>query len=292
MPLKKALLFIGLPLFLLLSYADASPHTSQRPEAYCLMVLRHYENLLAKLADSLNLAPQPQHALYRIQLDTLQRRNPQCFSHNIGQSLYQIRKLLLPHLEAPPPPRPPQAPKDAAKETQTPLYRMPHRLRLWWSVETGMTSVGYEPSAQGGTPGAFPLTMTALTLTGRVGIIKSGFFLTGDLSVGIGDANFQQQNLFSFQEVDSFLGKAGLTFGGFFGSLVLTIGISMVYLYMVDRGIEADGLFFPIDLGVGVRIPFGSFMMSAQIVMSLAFDLAEQKGTYTSIALSVSFGAR
>jgi hypothetical protein len=292
LPLNKALLFIGLFLSLLLSHADASPPPLQRPEAYCLMVLRHYENLLGQLADSLNLAPLPQHAQYRIQLDTLQRRNPQCFSHSIGQSLYQIRKLLLPHLEAPPPPRTPQDRKKDAKEAEPPLYRMPHRPRLWWSVETGITSVGYEPSPQGGLPGTYPVAMTAWMLGGRFGVIKSGFFLTGDLFIGIGDASFNQQNLFSFQSIDSWMGKVGLTFGGFFGSFVLTLGISMVYMQMHDRGLEADGLFFPLEIGVGVRIPFGNFMICPQMLMSLAFDLAEQKGTYISVAFSVSFGAR
>ncbi|MCB9640757.1 MAG: hypothetical protein H6727_17820 [Myxococcales bacterium] len=282
-----ALLLCGFLCFPRLAQATPDPHIE--PDAYCLLILRHYENILQELAKRLKNTPESTPtADYRRDLDTLYQRRPSCFVYSVGRSLLQIRGLLLPQ-DAIPSLRP--APTPPAIE-RIPRYRMPHKFRLFWSVETGPYSGGYEPSNQNGGSGGMPVSISTWSLGGRIGFIKSGFFLTGDFSFGFGDAHYNQAPFYEFGQLDMWLVRGGITGGGFFGSFMLSAGVSVLYMQMHDGGFFSEALYVPVELGVGMRIPVGDFALDLRVVLEMAFEGSEKKGTYSAARFVVSFGSR
>lgn len=276
-------LLAGTALYATPCQAEANPDPYREPDVYCLLVLRHYKTLLSNLANKRKQSPNAPTHRDEKHLTAIFQKNPSCFSYSIGQDLLQIRDLLLQ--------RTPQ--KKASAPTPSFRNEPPfRRFRLWWSVETGPLSAAYDPSAQGGGQGTVPVAISAWGVGGRVGFQAYGFFLTGDLMFGFGDAHYGQTPFYQFTQLDTWMIKVSATAGGFLGSFMLSVGVGLLYTQMHDQRTQLEALYVPLELGLGMRIPFGDYALDLRVIASMAFDSDEKKGTYTAAQFVVSFGAR
>ncbi len=262
---------------------QAIPDPYREPDVYCLLLLQHYKTLLSALANERKADPRAPTDRYEAQLAATFQRRPACFAYSAGQDLLQIRDLLL---QRPPQNKPPPTPAPFR------VNQPPRHFRLWWSFETGPLSAAYDPSTQSGGPGTLPVALSVWGIGGRVGFQAYGFFLTGDLMFGIGDAHYGQALFYQVSEIDAWMVKASATAGGFLGSFMLSVGIGILYTQMHDQRTQIEALYFPLEVGLGMRIPFGQYALDLRMIAMIAFDGSDKKGTLSGAQFVLSFGSR
>jgi hypothetical protein len=152
----------------------------------------------------------------------------------------------------------------SAPYRRTPRYiprRSEERVRMWWSLETGIYISSFESTAN--------LEFIGFMFGGRIGMGWKSLILAFDVAAALSiteDKNFQ---------TGGWMGQVGGSIGWAFSRyIIVDIGLSAHYLSMYHRDLHAGSLIFPLHLGATFRIPVGKIAIGLRSATYIAGDLS------------------